>query len=1297
MMVASVQSLLASLTLADTPLAYRPAKGPGVPLTFIYSHQEAYQPEVFHYSHLGPKWTYTGISYIVDDPQKPGHNVQRYMAGGGTRLFKGKDYDAATGAFAPDPRDMSVLKRAPGSPPRYERRLANGGLEIYAHPDGKGAFPRRLFLTEARDNAGNALKYQYDGKNRLVALLDASGKKTTLEYQHPDPLKVTGIQDPAGRRAQIAYDAQGRLISITDAVGIVSKVSYRGDGNFITRLETPYGATKFAMGEDAHSRWVDVTDPLGHTERVESRWNEAPIAERETNVPKGFEADNQGLNSANTFYWDAVAYAQHKGDYTKAQLIHWRVEDGLAINVPASAKAPLESRVWYAYPEQDGAGTMMSCALPMTAARVLPDGSTQTVRTERNAWGKPLAYADPAGRQTQFEYAANGIDLVRARQKTAAGHDTLTEIAWNGQHRPIKVKSAGGQVTQYAWNAAGQLTQVTDPLARKIRYQYDEAGALKQTLNPLGRAQAQYAWDAAGNLARVTDSSGDARQYEYDALNRLTKATYPDNTTLEVTWDKLDPVQVKGRNGKRTRYKYDAVRRLVAVDEGGVRTLLYGYDAVGRLVSLTDGRGQLTKWEYDLQGRLMAKNTPDGAKTAYEYDSAGRPSARTDMLGQKRLFAYGADGRLASVSYPNALVATPEVRLTWDTYYPRLVSVSEASGTTRYRYAPTGQPGALRPVGIEAPNSAIAYQYDAVGRIQSRNVDDVMDQYAFDPLSRVTERRNSVLGEFRYGYREDSRQVMRVALAGTPVGHSYTYGGATDDRRVQAIHNPPAARSFGFEGSAEHLIAAITESTQDTNRTWRYGYDALGRLQSAQRNDGQQYHYTMDAADNLIGISTPEGANAYRHDAGNKIKGHRFDANGNTIEDGRHRYTWDAENRLVKIAYKKNPKKGTEFKYDGQSRRVAIIETDGAKRAETKYTWCGDVICQARDAQNKPTAYYFNEGAFRPGTGERRYYAKEHLGSIRDVLDEKGQPKARYDYDPYGNLTSDPDKKPEFGYAGMHYHAPSGLYLTKYRAYDPQSGRWLSRDPIGEAGGINLYAYVGGNPVSYIDPLGLRIDVVSLNNSAYDNCISAAQNLAQLENMTQSQLDQWVKNNPITLAHTTSVSSQHQSDYDAAIAYLGNSDTAKELIEELQNAKDENGNDIIYTIIINNRRVSGYVPKTGLLFWDPHFGVRCVHNSYDSNGNLISRTPSNEGQSPALGLIHEMDHARYYDNGVFNMQDPNYGNGEEYQVIVGTENTVARELNTKLGAREANRTNHDGDPVIVSGPTVVPSFTPALP
>ncbi|MHA6853613.1 RHS repeat-associated core domain-containing protein, partial [Ralstonia pseudosolanacearum] len=80
------------------------------------------------------------------------------------------------------------------------------------------------------------------------------------------------------------------------------------------------------------------------------------------------------------------------------------------------------------------------------------------------------------------------------------------------------------------------------------------------------------------------------------------------------------------------------------------------------------------------------------------------------------------------------------------------------------------------------------------------------------------------------------------------------------------------------------------------------------------------------------------------------------------------------------------------------------------------------------------------------------------------------------EYGPYGELVKSQGRaeyRADFGYAGMQYHAASGMYLTLFRAYDPGTGRWVSRDPIGEDGGINLYAYVGGNPVSLADPLGL--------------------------------------------------------------------------------------------------------------------------------------------------------------------------------------------------------------------------------
>ena len=160
----------------------------------------------------------------------------------------------------------------------------------------------------------------------------------------------------------------------------------------------------------------------------------------------------------------------------------------------------------------------------------------------------------------------------------------------------------------------------------------------------------------------------------------------------------------------------------------------------------------------------------------------------------------------------------------------------------------------------------------------------------------------------------------------------------------------------------------------------------------------------------------------------------------------------------------------------GLSCRVAIVSNTGTT-TETRYLWCGERLCQARDASDTVIRRYYPEGELRPtdSTTPRRYYGRDHLGSIRDVLAlPSGKNIGTADYTPYGKPTKTTGKaKTDFRYAGMFYLPEAGLYLTHYRVYDPTLGRWLSRDPIGEKGGVNLYAYVGNDPVNFVDPWGL--------------------------------------------------------------------------------------------------------------------------------------------------------------------------------------------------------------------------------
>ena len=109
-------------------------------------------------------------------------------------------------------------------------------------------------------------------------------------------------------------------------------------------------------------------------------------------------------------------------------------------------------------------------------------------------------------------------------------------------------------------------------------------------------------------------------------------------------------------------------------------------------------------------------------------------------------------------------------------------------------------------------------------------------------------------------------------------------------------------------------------------------------------------------------------------------------------------------------------------------------------------------------------------------SGQRYYIQTDHLGSPRVISSATGTVIKTISYDSYGNVIADsnPEFAIPFGFAGGLYDADTGLIRFGYRDYDPATGRWTARDPIGFAGGdTNLYGYVLGDPVNFIDPSGL--------------------------------------------------------------------------------------------------------------------------------------------------------------------------------------------------------------------------------
>jgi RHS repeat-associated protein len=227
-----------------------------------------------------------------------------------------------------------------------------------------------------------------------------------------------------------------------------------------------------------------------------------------------------------------------------------------------------------------------------------------------------------------------------------------------------------------------------------------------------------------------------------------------------------------------------------------------------------------------------------------------------------------------------------------------------------------------------------------------------------------------------------------------------------------------------------------------------------------------------------------------------------YDGNGSTLGDGLRTYEWDAANRLRAIVTAGSPVKRTEFAYDGENRWVRIVEKEaGTVVGSREVIWEGISIAQLRlknaagTETERRTFHAGGEVRIAGAVTTTLLHTGDHLGSIRELVDaSNGAIRARYDYDPYGKRTKlSGDLEADQGYTGHYEHAASGLTLAPFRAYDCVLGRWISRDPIEEAGGLNLYGYVRGSPIGLRDPDGkLPIVAVWLIRAGVSALVSAA-------------------------------------------------------------------------------------------------------------------------------------------------------------------------------------------------------------
>jgi RHS repeat-associated protein len=265
----------------------------------------------------------------------------------------------------------------------------------------------------------------------------------------------------------------------------------------------------------------------------------------------------------------------------------------------------------------------------------------------------------------------------------------------------------------------------------------------------------------------------------------------------------------------------------------------------------------------------------------------------------------------------------------------------------------------------------------------------------------------------------------------------------------------------------------------DLNGATGYDYDKTYQLTRATHPAMPEEQFSYDPVGNQLGTAV-DLDNALLEDSEYT---YAYDFNGNRIErvkketGEKTQYFYDFENRLIKV---ESPGLLAQYKYDPFGRRIE----KNVNGAITRYAYDGPNVLLEYDGSGNIKARYLHNLAIDDPlaveqNGQIYYYHKDGLGSIVSMTDQTGQVVQTYEYDSFGNISSRTGNIPNpFTYTGREYDEETALYYYRARYYDPKAGRFITRDPIGFAGGdVNLYRYVQNNPVTWVDPMGLAVVV----------------------------------------------------------------------------------------------------------------------------------------------------------------------------------------------------------------------------
>jgi len=933
---------------------------------------------------------------------------------------------------ARDPLNGSVLiieqgadqAAEPGAESSAERGVArvrdSAGLTYHFLLDNSRQAARLQRLSDA---AGNGIDFIWSAHGALLAMYESSGIKIVATHDEFADLTSLTLHHPQFEPRLLNRYRQTRshnLIEVEDSAGHVYTLSYSGDHRLA--MHTDRNGLSFRYDYQQIDGEYRCVHTFGDGKLYDYQFDYQPHAQQ-----------TQVTNSLG-----------HKTSFCYNDQF-----------LPVEEINALDQHTYYEY---DPFGR--------TTAVINQKGLRTSF--EYDAHGNVIRETNPLGhsQQRRFDDLGRMVSITSPRGHSAA-------IEWNAQDRVAQETDAGGHCWLYTYNRHGDITLATDPHGHETRFRYDPNGQLIAIQDALKR-ETQRCFDDLGNVTKIIEPGGFESRFDYDARGLLTVQTNPNGVAERFGYDREGQL-VSFLDGEQrlTRYVYYGLGELGKIIHPDKSEVIYEYDTEEQVIAVVNERGERYQFDYDAAGRVVSTTDYWGAQTCYVYDELDNPVTIMDALQRETTQTFDDAGRVTERRYADGDYAQFEFDDDGNA-----VSIRSRDHHVRRAYDPLGS------VEEEWQDDVkINYRFDPLGRLSLRQTNDNRVQYDYDPLGRVSAVSVNDKQIVRRHYPQSEDTIVDDLLSGIRRERVFDA-----DKRLVSQTTARGGDTLSGRRFAYDRVANLIERHDVKKGSQRFGYNNRDRLNEWVDDAGAMHNYLPDEAGDLLrhrakvkaigtvtgndttAIATPiartavtEGV-AYEYDAVGNVTRKRY---GVDLEIDL-KFNWDARNRL----HSAETAQGTvKFDYDPFGRRLRKWSAS----SDTRFHWEGDRLLSDHKGDLSREFVYEPDG-FVPlcavdQDGRVQYYETDQIGLCHEVFDETGEILWSGRFDAQGRPENASEICP-FRFQGQYFDVETGIVYNRYRYFDAGTSSFLSVDPIGLAGGVNLYGN-GENVWGWGDGVGL--------------------------------------------------------------------------------------------------------------------------------------------------------------------------------------------------------------------------------